>query len=202
MTGIGAVGGMAMAAAYLFDEDASAGIIKNNISNPDDEYIRFLSAKNVAASQLEKIMKEASDDLGPENGGILDYQLLLLEDKDFLGKVKDTISEGMINSEYALELVALHYMELFANMDNDYLMERTSDMEDLVKRLNCILSGREPRTLSEVREDIILAAVDLTPVNVKQFFHRYGKQFFQCTVRSFLLRPVNSFFRDRVSSIF
>ena len=32
------------------------------------------------------------------------------------------------------------------------------------------------------------------PVNVKQFFHKCGKQFFQCTVRSFFIRPVSSFF--------
>lgn len=162
VTGIGAVGGMAMARTYLLDEDAAV-VVKKNIVNPEDEYLRFLSAIEIAASQLEKIMKAATEDFGQENGEIFDYQLLMLEDKDFLGKIKDIISNELVNCEYALDVVARQYIELFANMDNDYLKERTSDIADLAKRLNYALVGKVPRMLSEIREDYILAAVDITP---------------------------------------
>ena len=162
MTGIGAVDGMAMARTYLLDEDVAV-IIKKSIVNPEDEYLRFLSAKEIAASQLDKIMEAAVEDFGRENGEIFDYQLLMLEDKDFLGKIRDTIANELVSCEYALDAVVRQYTELFTNMDNDYLKERTSDIADLAKRLNYALAGREPRMFSDIREDFILAAVDLTP---------------------------------------
>lgn len=162
MRGIGAVGGMALARTYLLDEDAAV-ITKKNIANPDEEYLRFLSAKEFAASQLEKIMKAAVEDFGRENGEIFDYQLLMLEDDDFLGKIRAIITDEKVNSEYALDVVARQYMELFTAMDNDYLKQRTSDIADLAKRLNYALSGREPRMLSDIRGNFILAANDLTP---------------------------------------
>lgn len=162
MMGIGAVDGIAMAKLYIVIED-SLEIVKRHIDKPDEEYRRLLTARQTAALQLEKIIEAATENLGRENSEIFDYQLLMLEDKDFIGKIQEIIVNEHVNSEYALDIVAKQYIELFANIDNDYLKERTVDIADLAKRLNCTLNGRELKTLSEINEDSIIAAVDLTP---------------------------------------
>ncbi len=108
-------------------------------------------------------METASVSFGKENGDIFDYQLLLLEDMSFLGKIKEIIETEQVNCEYAVDSAARQYIELFENMDNDYLKERTVDLADIAKRLNFILRGKELKTLSDIREDSIVAAADLTP---------------------------------------
>lgn len=162
MMGIGAVKGMAMAKLYLLDEDAPQ-IVKSPVDDPAKEYERFLSAREAAARQLELVKAAATESLGRENGDIFDYQLLMLEDTDFLGKVRCIIEGERVNCEYAVDIVSKQYIELFANIDNDYLRERTADIADLARRLNFILSGKEMKTLSGICEDAIVAAADISP---------------------------------------
>lgn len=162
MIGIGAVGGMAMARIYRIEEN-TLEIVKKEIENPDEEYQRFLDAKQICALQLERIMKSAIEDFGQENGEIFDYQLLMLEDRDFLGKIKEYIFNEHVNSEFALRVVTQEFIKILQNIDNEYLRERTADMEDLAKRLTFALCGKELKTLSGIEEESIVAALDLSP---------------------------------------
>jgi phosphoenolpyruvate-protein phosphotransferase (PTS system enzyme I) len=162
MIGIGVVPGMAMAKTYLINEDTFM-IDKRIVDDPEKEYLRFLSAKEVCAVQLEELMKAMPERMGKDNRDIFDYQLLMLEDANFLELIKGIIENEHFNSEYAVNIAARKYIELFENMDNDYLKERTIDLVDIAKRLSFILMGKEQKTLSDICEDSIVAAADLTP---------------------------------------
>lgn len=162
MIGIGAVDGMAMAKIYIVNENNSK-VEELYIEDSEKEFKRFLDAKEASAGQLRKIMESAFETLGKENAEIFDYQLLMLEDDDFLNRIKDIIEEKKINAEYALDIVSREYIEMFKNIDNDYLKERTTDIEDMVKRITFALSDKELITLSIIKEDVIVAAEDLTP---------------------------------------
>jgi phosphoenolpyruvate-protein phosphotransferase (PTS system enzyme I) len=162
MKGIGAVGGMAMAKIFLIEEDRP-GIVKSFVEDSENEFKRLLTAKEISALQLETIMKATTEKLGQENGEIFDYQLLMLEDKEFFDAIREYIVSEHVNCEYALNIVAKQYIDQLANIDNDYLKERTTDIADLAKRLNFALRNKELKTLSDISEDSIIAAVDLTP---------------------------------------
>jgi len=162
MVGIGAVGGMAMAKIYIINENIPK-LEKLNIEDSEKEFSRFLAAKDAAADQLRSLMDAAIGTLGKENAEIFDYQLLMLEDDDFLNRTKAIIEEEKVNAEYALNIVSCEYIEIFKNIDNDYLKERTSDIEDMTKRITFALHDKELITLSTIKEDAIVAAGDLTP---------------------------------------
>lgn len=162
MVGIGVVPGMAKAKTYLLDEDTFL-IEKRIVDDPEEEYQRFLAAKEVCAVQLEEIMGAMPEYMAADNREIFDYQLLLLEDKGFLGLIQSAVQNEQVNCEYAVEIAVRKYIELFENMDNDYLKQRTIDMVDIARRLNAILMGKEQKTLSGIVEDSIIAAADLTP---------------------------------------
>lgn len=151
-----------MANIYLL-EDSTPEVVKRKIVNPEQEYQRFLAAKETCISQLERIMKTAIEDFGQENGEIFDYQLLMLEDKDFLGKIKGYIFTELMNCEYALSVTAQEFVTMFQNIDNEYLRERTADIEDLAKRLNFALRGKELNALSGITGKVVVAASDLSP---------------------------------------
>lgn len=162
MQGIGAVNGMSIAKIHVVNENTQK-IEKLYIEDCKKEWMRFLNAKTAATTQLNGIMSAASEELGEENADIFDYQLLMLEDEDFLNRINFYIEQEKVNAEYALALVSDEYVELFKNIDNDYIKERTSDIEDLTKRIIFALGGKELITLSAISEDAIVAAEDLTP---------------------------------------
>lgn len=162
MIGIGVVTGMAKAKTYLLDEDAFL-MEKKIVDDPETEYQRFLTAKEVCAAQLEEIKKMMPETMASDSREIFDYQLLLLEDTGFLGMIRAAVENDHTNCEYAVTIAAQKYITLFENMDNDYLKQRTIDMVDISRRLNAILTGKEQKTLSDIREDSIVAAADLTP---------------------------------------
>ncbi len=162
MIGIGAVEGLAMAEIYVI----KPAVIKNEkhyVEGSEQELRRFLAAKETAAEQLINIMSTTAEELGTENAEIFDYQLLMLEDEDFVDRIRNLIQEEKVSAEYAVSTVAEEYIELFKNIDNDYLRERTSDIEDLEARLLSLLDGSEPNTLSAMDKDVIVAAIELTP---------------------------------------
>lgn len=162
MVGTGAVGGMAMARAYIVNEDDPV-VVKIRIQDPDEEYRRFLSAKKTAADNLTDIMEDAAEKLGKENADILDYQLLILEDADFIRKVREIIYDEHLNSEYAVDAAARDFIDRFEDMGNGYLKERAADIRDIARRLNFALRGIESTILSGIHKEAIVAAEDLSP---------------------------------------
>lgn len=162
MLGVGAADGVAIGRVYLF-HDESPVFSRLNIDDTDKELSRLDTSLAAAHEQIAEIMRKAEADGGSDNADIFDYQLLILEDVDFTGKVKNKIAEEKINCEYAVQAVCDEYIALFSKMDNGYLKERVGDMTDIKKRLLCALTGAEYQSLSELPKDTILAAYDLTP---------------------------------------
>lgn len=160
--GIGVIGGMAMAEVYLVD-DCILEITRETVDDVDKEYRRLLTAIEVCAGQIEKIMHAATERLGKDNGEIFDFQLLMLDDKEFLEPIRRYIVDDHFNCEYALDQVAKQYIDRLSKIDNPYLRERTADVADLARRINFALRGREMKTLSGISRESIVAAVDLTP---------------------------------------
>jgi phosphotransferase system enzyme I (PtsI) len=128
-----------------------------------EECTRFAEAVRLSQSQLEKIATKIKRDAGEEAAGILEYQLLILEDDDFLGKIRGGIEAGQ-GSEAAVRAVCTEYAEFFRRVDNDYLKQRCIDILDIQKRLLDALGGRVD--LTALGREVIVAASDLTPSQV------------------------------------
>lgn len=77
--------------------------------------------------------------------------------------IREHIVSEHVNCEYAVDIVSKQYIDQLANIDNDYLKERTTDIADLAKRLNFALRNKELKTLYSISEESIIASVDLTP---------------------------------------
>lgn len=162
MKGITAISGMAAAAACVI-RSPQINSEKRLISDINDELARLEQVKKSCADQLEGI--SASAGLADETIEILDFQLLMLEDTDYFGKIEEVIKQG-ICCEYAVHTASEEYITYLENItDNDYLRERAADVGDLSKRLLCILQG-VAFDFSEPMGDYIVVAEDLTPSQV------------------------------------
>jgi len=68
--------------------------------------------------------------LSGQDEAIMDAQVMALQDRSFKNKIIAHIKEGSC-AEYALKKAVLKYVEFFSGMEDSYLRERGSDIEDI-----------------------------------------------------------------------
>jgi len=125
------------------------------------EVRRFQAAVRLSRRQLMAIKRRAEDALGAEHAYIFDAQLLMLEDRKLLEEVEGYIRQECANAEWSVKVASDKLLAVYAEITDDYLRERSSDIEDVTRRLLVALSGEaQSRHLTE---DAILVAEELLP---------------------------------------
>jgi len=133
----------------------------------ETERRRFRVAVSLASRQLLEIRAQAEKRFGKDHAYIFDAHLLMLADEKLIGDVERHITDEHANAEWAVKVVGDRLLYLYAEIKDDYLRERGSDIEDVVQRLLVALSGAEPpnRNLSE---DAVIVSQDLLPSAVAE----------------------------------
>ena len=165
MKGIIASPGMALAAPFMISEYGIV-VVERDVTDVSGELARFRHAVADCNSEVEKLKEYVNASIGEEEAEILDFQLLLLDDTDFIGKIEEIISVRALNCEYAVKKVSDEYIQYLEELkDNDYLRERRKDVSDLSLRLLKTLSGDFEDT-AEPDEEYVAIGVDIAPSRV------------------------------------
>ena len=160
--------GIAVAPVKII-EDIDLSFDRVEISDVKKEIFRFEEAVFVAKQDIEKVRNKAADNIDEERAAIFDAQLLFLEDPEFIGQIKSQIESTYVNAESALDDVSNMFISIFSAMeDNPYMQERAKDIEDVSKRLLANLLGKEVLGISNISEESILLAEDLSPSETSQ----------------------------------
>ncbi|MCK4509569.1 MAG: phosphoenolpyruvate--protein phosphotransferase, partial [Desulfuromonadales bacterium] len=88
--------------------------------------------------------------------------LMILEDRSFIKKLQKEITNGH-SAAYALEKTVADYIEVFRKMEDPYLRERASDMEDIGRRILANLVGDTPGQTLHLKHPGILVARQILP---------------------------------------
>ncbi|NYE56411.1 phosphoenolpyruvate--protein phosphotransferase [Carboxydothermus ferrireducens] len=134
---------------------------------------RLKAAKERVVSELEELIAKTEKTLGTEKVGILKGQKSFLDDPAFYPEIEKLILERNYSAEAAVQEVVEKFAEIFAGMDSDYMRERAQDIRDVGRRLLVQLTGEKPFQLTEINEEIILAAEDLTPSETVQLNKKF-----------------------------
>ncbi|HLL71069.1 MAG TPA: phosphoenolpyruvate--protein phosphotransferase [Pyrinomonadaceae bacterium] len=131
------------------------------------EVRRFQAAVRLSRRQLLAIKRRAEAALGAEHAYIFDAQLLMLEDRKLLDEVEEYIRQERANAEWAVKVASDKLLAVYSEIKDDYLRERSSDIEDVTRRLLVALSGEaQSRRLTE---DAIIVAEELLPSAAVEF---------------------------------
>lgn len=163
MNGTVAVRGMALANAHLiFEQNKAQGPL--HIEQVDLELERLQAAVETCTSDLAALIERLQRETDAEHAEILDFQILLLEDDNYIGRIKRTVQAEEVNCEYAVSKCSEAYRAELSALDNPYLNERTADITDIEQRLLRVLSHKAGS--DGLSGPQIVAAVDLTPSQV------------------------------------
>jgi phosphoenolpyruvate-protein phosphotransferase (PTS system enzyme I) len=134
----------------------------------DRELRRFRAALRLARRQLLAIKARAEEELGKEHAYIFDAHILLLNDQKLIGDVEGYIASEHTNAEWAVKVVGDRLLSIYAEIKDDYLRERGSDIEDVVQRVLVALSGERPQ-YRNLSEDAVIVSEDLLPSAIAEF---------------------------------
>ncbi|WP_371069383.1 phosphoenolpyruvate--protein phosphotransferase [Sediminibacillus sp. JSM 1682029] len=174
--GIAASSGIAIAKAYKL-EVPELTFDKKSIENPDAEIERLNDALSVSKQELEIIKENARKSLGDEHAEIFSAHLLVLSDPEMINPIKDKIKSENVNAEAALDETANMFIDMFKNMDNEYMRERAADIQDVTKRVMAHLLKVTFPDPALIDEEVVIVAEDLTPSDTAQLNKQFVKGF-------------------------
>lgn len=174
--GIAASSGIAIAKAYQL-EVPDLSFEKRKVESPEQEVNRLKDALETSKQELEKIKANAKKTLGDEHAEIFSAHLLVLSDPEMINPIQDKIKSENANAEAALDETATMFIDLFKNMDNEYMRERAADIQDVTKRVMAHLLQVTFPDPALIDEEVIVIADDLTPSDTAQLNKQFVKGF-------------------------
>ncbi|MBM4311084.1 MAG: phosphoenolpyruvate--protein phosphotransferase [Deltaproteobacteria bacterium] len=167
LTGIGASPGIIIGKAMLVDR-----------GQPDFSHVRLSSEQDVeqqieffygaieeSKAQLERAKQEVRKRNVPEGEYIIDTHLLILQDKVLLNSVVTRIRDEKIDAAWAVGLVMAEFKKNIGEISDEYMQERTSDIDYIEKRILRNLAGATVEVVARPGENTIIVANDLSPAD-------------------------------------
>lgn len=123
----------------------------------EGELKRLKGALERTQEQLVRIRDNVKDIVGEEHAFILEAHLLILQDRSLLASIKEFIQKEKTRAEWAITQVHEKYQRLFESIDDEYLMQRKFDVEDVLSKLYRNLEPTQVKKRDDGKEKILVA---------------------------------------------
>ena len=175
--GLGVSGGIAIGHAHLV---TNTSLEVDHYQIPEEfiarEVKRFDKAVKIVRAELDALEADIKltqrGDASADMAAFVTVHRMILEDPSFTETPRDVIARESCNAEWALKLQLDDLLAQFADVQDEYLRERKTDVRQVAERIVAALSGQGgavPEKLRERAEDTILVAHDLSPADVILF---------------------------------
>lgn len=165
LKGTGVSPGIAVGQALLVEHDVAP--VFRLLVPPESieaEVVRLTRAIEASAGQLQSIKDRMSREVGVPHAYIFDAHLLMLEDPLLRDRAVAVIREEHVNAEWSLRMVAEQLHALFDAFQDQYLRERSTDLDDVLGRIQLNLAGAAGApSLSRLPGRFVVVAAGLSP---------------------------------------
>ncbi len=154
--------GIAVGRALFFKNDVSISRSRT-FESASKELARLKAALNQVEANLGALIEKTSKEVGAEEAHIFEAHLMMIQDEELIGPIKNQIESESCISETAIEKAFAFQIEVFSNSDSDYMKERALDLKDLKSQLLRALNPSTADEVTKIHSPVILIAEDLTP---------------------------------------
>ena len=135
-------------------------IEKKTIENEqvEHELERLHKALNEVINETEIQLKNIS---GTESD-IMQAYLMILQDPSLISETENAIKNEKYNAEYAVEVGFNSVVQIFQNMDDEYMASRAGDILDIKNRVLGKMLNEKTVDLSNLKPNTIIVATELT----------------------------------------
>jgi len=162
--GIPAAPGISIGPAYLLGKEefqiAATAIKQQEIPL---QIQLFEEALIKTRREILELQKKIASELGNDEAEIFDAHLLVLEDRMLIEEVISRLKKEHVNVAFIFQEVIKKYVRVFSRIEDEYLKERISDINDVGRRVLRNILGSEYKTPTNIKERFIIVAHDLSP---------------------------------------
>lgn len=177
MKAIGASVGIGKGKAFII-KDQVIEINKSKITDVEGEITIFKNAQKESMKQVENLIKNISvDKVGKEQKAILNAHMELLSDPEFTKRIESEIMEKKLSASWVVDIISKEFISIFEAMDNEYMRERALDIQDISLRLQHNILGISFTDFSDMSDNTIIIAENLTPSDTIQLDKKKIKGF-------------------------
>ena len=175
LKGIPAAPGVAIGKALLFDSEA-LHVPKRPITDEQIPYevFRFEEALILTRRQILGIQRRLAEDMGQEHAEIFNAHLLVLEDPTLREEILNGLKAQHLNVETIFNDVLRRHLRVFAKTEDEYLRDRTADIDDVRKRILRNLLGKMETAAPLAEEPGVIVAHDLSPSETALMHKRHA----------------------------
>lgn len=163
--GISASQGISLGTAFVIPEQIQRVIPHSTIDSTEDEWNRFLSAKEKIFSEIQQKLSliSSTEKTDKIQRDLFETYLLMLEDPVFIKELKTQLELDSVNIEHILNTKTEEYADRLRNSGNDYLTERAIDITDIFGRVLDELLGVEHFNIEEIPDGAVIIAKSINP---------------------------------------
>ena len=174
--GIGASSGISVAKVFEL-KDTHVEISDAKITDVKAEVQKIDLAINDVVKQIKEVKEKALKNLGAEEASVFDAHIQVASDPVMIDEAKKIIESEKFNAIYAIKKVTDDAHDMFASMDDAYMKERAADVKDVAKRFINTLAGVKGTDVSNINQEVIIVAEDLTPSETALLDKKYVRGF-------------------------
>jgi phosphotransferase system enzyme I (PtsI) len=164
LKGIAAASGISIAPVYRLGKEEF--LVPKEVIRVEDiplQIQQFEEALIKTRREIIELQKRIGHEMGQEEAQIFDAHLLVLEDRMLIEEVISRLKKEQLNVAFIFQEVLKKYVEVFSKIEDEYLKERISDINDVGKRILRHLLGKTRSALSDLKDRVIVVAHDLSP---------------------------------------
>lgn len=161
--------------------DNSFSITKNIGQGFEEELKRFNDSRFIVINNYKELYNKQIKEIDEDSANIILSFIMIAEDLDLIDIVEEQLRNSNVPAEVAVNNACQILQEMLSNLDNDYLKERTNDINEVCNKiinqlqnkqsviLNepsiIIAKNMEVSTLFQIEKDMILGLVleDVSP---------------------------------------
>ena len=148
-------------------------IEKSNIEDIEEELKKLDLALEAVIKETEETIIVLEKESNKEQVEIMKAYLMILQDETLLEKAKIIIKEEKLNSAYATKKALDQIIANFRNLDNEYLSERSKDIEDIKIRIIRKLLNKQEEKIENLESNTIIITEELTTSDISKIDLKY-----------------------------
>ncbi|MDB5015776.1 MAG: ptsP [Mucilaginibacter sp.] len=165
MKGVGVSPGISIGKAFVINS-TKATLTGDLLQNPEEILAaaeRFDDAVNLAVKEIESISKNITLNLTSDDLAILETQIEFLSDPQLREDVVNKINTHKKNANDAIVEVIADTVQIFENMEDEYMRARSADIQDIGNRILKHLNTNSQGLSLKFEPDTIIIAEDISP---------------------------------------
>ena len=146
-----------------FTDNEEAVDVKIETLSPELEKENLEKAVDLSRGQIIKLKDKTKCEMGEKEAAVFDSHIMFLEDPEFVGAAITLIEEEKFSAEKAMLDITNKYLEVFSNIEDEYMRERADDIRDVYRRITRNLKGKAGCSINCNYDNVVVVTHDLTP---------------------------------------